>query len=144
MTPLRKKMIRELELQRNAPSTIANYVRSVAELAKFHGKSPELLDVEEVRDPIVIAVRFTLVGDSVHVEVQAFFGLDVALIRDVVVVAIFADPTLRDVALVRDTVRIAIQARLIRQVTVIRDAVGIAVQAGPVFDLAFIRNAVFL
>ena len=50
MTPLRKKMVRELELQRKAPGTISSYVRSVAELAKFHGKSPELLDAEEVRD----------------------------------------------------------------------------------------------
>ena len=50
MTPLRKKMIRELQLQRKAPGTISSYVRSVAELAKFHGKSPDLLEVEEVRD----------------------------------------------------------------------------------------------
>ena len=58
MTPLRKKMIRELELQRKANGTVKSYVRSVAELATFHGKSPDLLDIEEVRD----FVHYLIVG----------------------------------------------------------------------------------
>lgn len=50
MTPLRAKMIRELELQRKFPETVKAYVRAVAGLAKFFGRSPEMIEIEEVRD----------------------------------------------------------------------------------------------
>lgn len=49
MTPLRKKMIRELELQRKAPDTIKAYVAAVADLAGFYGRSPDRITVEEIR-----------------------------------------------------------------------------------------------
>ena len=63
MTPLRKKMIRELELQRKADGTVKSYVRSVAELAVFHGKSPDLLEIEEVRD----FVHYLIVGKKLSI-----------------------------------------------------------------------------
>jgi len=50
MTPLRNKMIRELELHRKAPGTIKQYVGAVAELARHYGRSPDLISIEEVRD----------------------------------------------------------------------------------------------
>jgi integrase/recombinase XerD len=50
MTPLRQKMIRELELHRKAPSTIEAYVTAVAQLAQHYGRSPEAISLEEVRD----------------------------------------------------------------------------------------------
>jgi integrase/recombinase XerD len=50
MTPLRNKMIRELELHRKAPGTIKQYVTAVAELARHYGRSPDLISIEEVRD----------------------------------------------------------------------------------------------
>jgi integrase/recombinase XerD len=50
MTPLRKKMIRELELHRKAPGTIKQYVAAVAELAGHYNRSPDLIAIEEVRD----------------------------------------------------------------------------------------------
>lgn len=49
MTPLRARMIRELELHRKAPKTIKAYVASVAQLAQFYGRSPEKLSLEEIR-----------------------------------------------------------------------------------------------
>jgi site-specific recombinase XerD len=49
MTPLRKKMIRELELHRKSPKTIEAYVTAVAQLAEHHHRSPEKISVEEVR-----------------------------------------------------------------------------------------------
>jgi site-specific recombinase XerD len=49
MTPLRKKMIRELELQRKSPNTIESYVTAVAQLASFYNRSPEQLGLDEVR-----------------------------------------------------------------------------------------------
>ena len=50
MTPLRNKMIRELELHRKAPGTVKQYVAAVAELAQHYGRSPDQLSLEEVRD----------------------------------------------------------------------------------------------
>ena len=49
MTPLRTRMIRELELQRKAAGTVSNYVNSVAELARYYGRSPDKISREEVR-----------------------------------------------------------------------------------------------
>lgn len=50
MTPLRAKMIRELELHRKAPSTIECYVTAVAQLAAYYRRSPEEISREEIRD----------------------------------------------------------------------------------------------
>jgi len=52
MTPLRKKMIRELELQRKAPTTIVAYIAAVFDLTRFYRRSPDQISVEEVRDYI--------------------------------------------------------------------------------------------
>lgn len=49
MTPLRQRMIREMQLRRYAPRTIDSYVHSVAELAGFYQRSPAGLQLEEVR-----------------------------------------------------------------------------------------------
>ena len=50
MTPLRKQMIRELELHRKAPDTVKGYVKAVEELARHYGRSPDQISKEEVRD----------------------------------------------------------------------------------------------
>ena len=50
MTPLRKRMIRELELQRKAPDTVSSYVKDVEELARYYGRSPDKISIEEIRD----------------------------------------------------------------------------------------------
>lgn len=49
MTPLRKRMIRELELHRKSPRTIEAYVTAVAQLAGHYGRSPDRITLEEVR-----------------------------------------------------------------------------------------------
>lgn len=41
MTPLRAKMIRELERHRKAPKTVEAYVTAVAQLGRFYVPSPE-------------------------------------------------------------------------------------------------------
>lgn len=50
MSPLRKRMIRELELHRKSPRTIEAYVTAVAQLAGHYGRSPDRITLEEVRD----------------------------------------------------------------------------------------------
>lgn len=50
MTPLRKRMIHELELQRKAPDTVRGYVKDVEDLARYYGRSPDQISREEIRD----------------------------------------------------------------------------------------------
>jgi integrase/recombinase XerD len=49
MTPLRKRMIENMEMRNFACKTIRLYVDVVARFARYFGKSPELLGTEEVR-----------------------------------------------------------------------------------------------
>lgn len=49
-TPLRQRMIDDLKLRNRSPRTIEAYVSRVARFAKFHGRSPEQLGPEAVRD----------------------------------------------------------------------------------------------
>ncbi len=58
MTPLRKRMIRELELRRKAPSTVTSYVKAVEELARYYRRSPDRISTEEIRD----YMHFLIVG----------------------------------------------------------------------------------
>jgi len=50
MTPLRERMIEELHLRGYAACTVRAYVRAVAQLARFHGRSPDQLSEEQVRE----------------------------------------------------------------------------------------------
>ena len=49
MTPLRQRMIEDMQLRHLTPETQRNYVHHVAAYARYFGKSPELLDIEAVR-----------------------------------------------------------------------------------------------
>ena len=50
MTPLRERMIRELELHRKSPLTVNANVKAVAQLAQHYGRSPDVISVEDVRN----------------------------------------------------------------------------------------------
>ena len=43
MTPLRKRLIEEMEIRNYAPKTIRLYVDNVARLARYYGKKPDCL-----------------------------------------------------------------------------------------------------
>ncbi len=49
MTPLRRRMIQDMQLRNFAPRTITVYVNCVARFARHFGRSPELLGPDEVR-----------------------------------------------------------------------------------------------
>lgn len=50
MTPLRERMIQDLEIRNYSAKTIEAYVYNVANFAKFFRKSPEILGPEEIRN----------------------------------------------------------------------------------------------
>lgn len=49
MTPLRQRFIEDMIVHGLAPSTQRSYVHYVASFAQFHRKSPEILDLEDMR-----------------------------------------------------------------------------------------------
>jgi site-specific recombinase XerD len=49
MTPLRQRLIHDLQLRNYSPRTVECYVRAVAHFARHFGRSPEHLDAEHVR-----------------------------------------------------------------------------------------------
>src|SRR6187431_2734390 len=50
MTPLRQRMLEDLQVRNYAPTTITAYIRNVAEFAKHFDKSPDLLGPEQIRE----------------------------------------------------------------------------------------------
>jgi len=50
MTSLRQRMLEDLQVRNYAPTTMAAYIRNVAEFAKHFDKSPELLGPEQIRE----------------------------------------------------------------------------------------------
>jgi integrase/recombinase XerD len=82
MTPLRRRMLDDMKLRNMAAGTRTIYVRAVANFSAYHGRSPDRLTLEDVRDyqlhlvarglkassicPIMSALRFfygTTLGD---------------------------------------------------------------------------------
>jgi site-specific recombinase XerD len=49
MTPLRQRLIEDMQLRNLAPDTIKGYVRYVAQFSKFFGRSPDQLTSEHAR-----------------------------------------------------------------------------------------------
>jgi integrase/recombinase XerD len=49
MTPLRQRMIEDMQVRNLAPVTQKNYVDAVARFARHFGKSPDVLGPDEVR-----------------------------------------------------------------------------------------------
>ena len=50
MTPLRRRMLDDMTIRNMSPSTQKIYVRAVANFSIFHGRSPDKLTFEDVRD----------------------------------------------------------------------------------------------
>jgi integrase/recombinase XerD len=76
MTPLRQRLIREMQLQRLAPRTIEAYVAAVAALARFYGRSPDQLQLEEVRSYLHHLIAERQLGPSTsngHTAAITFF-----------------------------------------------------------------------
>lgn len=57
MSPLRKRMIEEMELRNYSPKTICLYVDNVARLSRYYARSPAGLSREEIRRYLVYLVQ---------------------------------------------------------------------------------------
>ncbi len=49
MTPLRQRMIEDMQVRNLSPHTIEYYVRQVALFARYFNRSPELLGLDDIR-----------------------------------------------------------------------------------------------
>jgi integrase/recombinase XerD len=57
MTPLRRRMLEDMEMRNLSPNTQKNYLRQVAQFAMHFGKSPDQLGPEEIRTYLLHLVR---------------------------------------------------------------------------------------
>jgi integrase/recombinase XerD len=53
VTPLRQRMLQDMQMRNLSPHTLEAYVRAVAKLAAYYNRSPDLLDLEQVRGSLV-------------------------------------------------------------------------------------------
>ena len=70
MTPLRKRMIEDLQLRKLSPHTQKAYIRAVAGLAKHYRRSPDQLTHEQVRGYLVHLVRDRQISSSSFNQVR--------------------------------------------------------------------------
>ena len=68
MTALRKRMLEDLHIRNYAPTTVACYVRSVAEFAKHFNKPPDQLGPEQIRSWQLFLLKEKRVKLSTYIQ----------------------------------------------------------------------------
>ena len=71
MTPLRKRMLEDLQIRNYAPTTIAAYIRGVAGFAKHFGKPPDQLGPEHIRQYQLFLSQQKRASLSTYIQVVA-------------------------------------------------------------------------
>ena len=72
MTPLRQRMIEDMQLRNFAPATQRQYIHYVAGFASYYGTSPEKLDLEAIRQyELHLLHERKLAPDSINTFVSA-------------------------------------------------------------------------
>ena len=66
MTPLRQRMIQDLQLRGYSDRTVEAYVRAVVQLARFHHASPDRLTEEQIRQYLLHLVTVQKVARGTH------------------------------------------------------------------------------
>jgi len=73
MTALRKRMLEDLRIRNYAPTTVACYVRSVAEFAKHFNKPPDQLGPDEIRSWQLFLLNEKRVKLSTYIQAVCAF-----------------------------------------------------------------------
>ena len=68
MTALRQRMLEDLRIRKYAPTTVACYIRSVAEFAQHFNKPPDQLGPEEIRSWQLFLLREKRVKLSTYIQ----------------------------------------------------------------------------
>ena len=71
MTPLRQRMIEDLEIRNLAPRTRVIYVDHVAKFAAFHGQCPSKLGIQDIRAYLAYLAHERRVSPSYQIQVAA-------------------------------------------------------------------------
>lgn len=82
MTPLRQRMIEDMAIRNMSPSTQKIYVRAVANFSIYHGRSPDKLTFEDVRDYRLHLISRGLKPNSINPIMGAlrfFYGTTLGL-----------------------------------------------------------------
>jgi integrase/recombinase XerD len=68
MTPLRQRVLEDLQIRHYSPNTARAYIRSIAEFAKHFGKSPDLLGAEQIREYQLYLIKEKRVSLSSYIQ----------------------------------------------------------------------------
>ncbi len=49
LSPLRRRMIEDMTVRKKSPATQRSYISAVSKFSRYFGRSPERLDLEDVR-----------------------------------------------------------------------------------------------
>jgi hypothetical protein len=69
MTPLRQRMMEDLQIRNYAPSTVKAYTRGVAEFAKHFGKSPDRLGAEQIREYQLFLIKEKKIALPTYIQI---------------------------------------------------------------------------
>jgi integrase/recombinase XerD len=70
MSPLRQRMLEDMQLRRFSPHTVEAYLRAVTQLAQFYQRSPDRITKEEVRAFLLDLVKRKKAAPSTYNQVR--------------------------------------------------------------------------
>jgi integrase/recombinase XerD len=70
MTPLRRRMLEDLQMRNLSPHTQEAYLRAVAHLARFYQKSPDQLGTEQVRAYLIHLINERHTSPSLYNQIR--------------------------------------------------------------------------
>ena len=69
MTPLRQRMLEDLQIRHYSPTTIRIYLRVIAEFARHFSKPPDQLDAEHIRCYQLFLIKQKRVSQSTYIQI---------------------------------------------------------------------------
>ena len=68
MTPLRQRMLEDLQIRNYSATTIRIYLHVIAEFARYFSKPPDQLDAEHIRRYQLFLIKERRVSQSTHIQ----------------------------------------------------------------------------